>query len=170
MALFAVTNAEVCVVRYQSDLVQTVRVVSRLRVADLRAVLSNKFNASSRYLVFKWDGTIHSDHETIENAGEITCAIQAVGSRPNVQLTAVSAAPSISLTPELSPVESPVFSSDGDEQPEPRPFEGVKKPPDYYQNLNELERQSNRTRIECIWCYNFHDYDFNRALDDLKRE
>jgi hypothetical protein len=52
-------------------------------------------------------------------------------------------------------------------RPAVRPVIPAEKPTEYYKLLNDLEMQSGQPRLDCIRCYNFHRYDFQKALNDL---
>jgi hypothetical protein len=45
----------------------------------------------------------------------------------------------------------------------------ARKPPDYEERLRNLEVESGADRKTCARCFNFHSYDFDRALRDLRR-
>jgi hypothetical protein len=44
------------------------------------------------------------------------------------------------------------------------------RPPQYEELLVQLVRESGAAQSDCVHCFNYHDYDFEQALEDLKRK
>jgi hypothetical protein len=144
MALVAVPTVEVRMVVFDSDATLPVRVIPGLSVRTLKVILAEHSKRSVGDLSVWWDGTEHRDDESIDGArGDIRCATY------------------------INPAADPAVPI---RQAQRVPRQRAKKPADYYNRLNELETQSRQPRLNCIRCYNYHEYRFEDALAELQRQ
>jgi hypothetical protein len=79
-----------------------------------------------------------------------------------------SSAPPPVPRPESRQQDSPPHPRAGPPRaPTPSQESSVTKPVNYLELIAKLEMRSKRPRLECCRCFNYHDYDFNCALEDL---